>query len=280
MDIQSEINYYLEQAIDGKSKMSDKILDKFAERCRAAMDSQFNSEEDEFKIRMSSIGKPLCQQQLEKEGANAERPNPSLKMKFAFGDIVEAMTMAVMEAAEVSIEAFQQEVEYKLGTENIKGTLDVIIDNKVYDIKSASGFQFKKKFSKEDGFQRILQDDPFGYVSQGYLYGEASNKPFGGWIAVNKETGEIAVCPTPERGDAYKRKAVGDARKNVTALVNDEPFERCFGPEPDTYYNKPTGDNRLNVVCSYCKFKQTCWAGEIEFRKSKKGSSYKWYFKG
>ena len=279
MDIQSEINYYLEQAIDGKASMSDEVLDRFAERCKHAMNRQFNRKEDAFSIRMSSIGKPLCQQQLEKEGAKASRPDPSLKMKFAFGDIVEAMTMAVMEAAKVNIEDFQKEVDYKLGSTKIKGTLDVIVDSKVYDIKSASSFQFKKKFGKEDGFQRVLQDDPFGYVSQGYLYGEASGKPFGGWIAVNKETGEIAVCNTPERGEAYKRKAVGDARKNADALESDLPFERCFGPVPDTYYNKPTGDMRLDVVCSYCRFKETCWGDEIEFRKSRKSSAYKWYFK-
>ena len=134
MDIQSEINYYLEQAIDGKASMSDEVLDRFAERCKHAMNRQFKRKEDAFSIRMSSIGKPLCQQQLEKEGAKASSPDPSLKMKFAFGDIVEAMTMAVMEAAKVNIEDFQKEVDYKLGSTKIKGTLDVIVDSKVYDI--------------------------------------------------------------------------------------------------------------------------------------------------
>ena len=278
MDIKSKIDNFLSKAVDGETTIDESIVEQFGERCKDALRKQFNNDKQEFSIRMSSIGKPLCQQQLAKQGADAERPAPSLKMKLAYGDLVEALVMAVLEASNVNIESFQEKVEYKLGNTNIKGTLDVIIDNKVYDIKSTSKYAFDMKFSREDGFQRMLKDDPFGYISQGYLYAAAMKKNFGGWIAFNKETGAIAITEAPEKGDAYQVKAIADARTNAEALVNDVNFKRCFNKEPELVRRKATGNYTLHVNCRYCKFKKSCWGDDIVFRKNPRGSTYRWYF--
>ena len=32
------------------------------------------------------------------------------------------------------------------------------------------------------GFDAVVEKDVFGYKSQGYLYADAENKKFGGWI--------------------------------------------------------------------------------------------------
>ena len=49
------------------------------------------------------------------------------------------------------------------------------------------------KFAANRGYNNIKKDDVFGYVPQGYLYAEAAGSTFGGWIAINKATGEWAV---------------------------------------------------------------------------------------
>jgi hypothetical protein len=287
--IEAQVNKYLADAIEGKATMSQEILDRFGERCKEALSKQFNEEKQPFRLRMSTIGKPLCQQQLEKAGAKSEEPEPSLKLKLTYGDIVEALMMAVMEASEVNIEEFQSKVEYELAGTTINGTLDVIIDGKVYDIKSTSKYAFDNKFSDENGFQKIVEDDPFGYVSQGYLYAEAKGIPFGGWIAFSKESGRWCVTEAPERGEAYARKAIGDARRNVKSLEDEEPFERCFTPQPFTYSKMQTKEQVLHVTCQYCKFKETCWGDEIEYRQARNFTasngkkyypkSWKWFFK-
>ena len=279
MDLQTLIDIYMDKATRGEAEMSEEIIERLGERIKDTLRRQFNPEQRDFSIRMSSIGKPLCQQQMEKAGADRERMKKELKMKFAYGDLTEALMMAIMEAAGVNIEGFQEKVSYQLGETNIKGTLDVIIDGKVYDIKSVSKFGFEFKFGHPDGFQKMVDDDAFGYVSQGYLYGEARDLPFGGWIAMCKETGKYAVLEVPANGEPYKRKAIADARKNADSLNHDVPFKRCFQPKMDTYYKKPTGEYCLEMTCSYCDFKKSCWGNKIEFRKaSGKSKSWKWYF--
>lgn len=276
MKLQQQIDNYLLDALDGKASMSEDIIDRFGERCKDALKKQFNSKKREFTLRMSAIGRPLCQQQLEKAGAEQKPLPPSLKLKFTYGDMIEALVMAVMEAAGVNVESYQEEVHYKSGNTTIKGTLDVIIDGKVYDIKSASTHAFKK-FAHPEGFSKIVEDDPFGYVAQGYLYAAAKGIPFGGWIAYNKETGDIAVCNAPD-SNAQKTKALNKAAKNIDALVKDKPFKRQFKKVPEKFRNKITGNYTLSLNCRYCSFTKSCWGNEIVFRKNPRGATHKWYF--
>tara|TARA_R110002167_G_scaffold306923_2_gene511579 strand:+ start:3134 stop:3979 length:846 start_codon:yes stop_codon:yes gene_type:complete len=276
MELQKQIEQYLLDSLEGDSSMDEDVVERFGERCKDALRKQFNGEKREFTLRMSAIGRPLCQQQMEKEGAKPEPLKPSLKLKFTYGDMIEALVMAVMEAAKVNIESFQEGVSHTTGSTTIKGTLDVIIDGKVYDIKSASQHAFKNKFSRSDGFAKIAEDDAFGYIAQGYLYSSAKDLPFGGWIAYNKETGDIAVCKAPA-SDAYKRSAIGKANKNIKALVDDVPFKRQFEKVKERFRNKITGNYTIALNCRYCNFKTSCWGNEIVFRKNPRGASSKWY---
>ena len=276
MKLQKQIEQYLLDSLEGDSSMDEDIVERFGERCKDALRKQFNNKKREFTLRMSAIGRPLCQQQMEKEGAKPEPLKPSLKLKFTYGDMIEALIMAVMEAAKVNIEGFQEEVSHTTGSTTIKGTLDVIIDGKVYDIKSASQHAFKNKFSRSDGFAKIAEDDAFGYIAQGYLYSSAKDLPFGGWIAYNKETGDIAVCKAPA-SDAYKRSAISKANKNIKALVDDVPFKRQFEKVKEKFRNKITGNYTIALNCRYCNFKTSCWGNQIVFRKNPRGASSKWY---
>tara|TARA_R110000751_G_scaffold306541_2_gene425437 strand:- start:4951 stop:5796 length:846 start_codon:yes stop_codon:yes gene_type:complete len=276
MELQKQIEQYLLDSLEGDSSMDEDVVERFGERCKDALRKQFNGKKREFTLRMSAIGRPLCQQQMEKEGAKPEPLKPSLKLKFTYGDMIEALVMAVMEAAKVNIESFQEGVSHTTGSTTIKGTLDVIIDGKVYDIKSASQHAFKNKFSRSDGFAKIAEDDAFGYIAQGYLYSSAKDLPFGGWIAYNKETGDIAVCKAPA-SDAYKRSAIGKANKNIKALVDDVPFKRQFEKVKERFRNKITGNYTIALNCRYCNFKTSCWGNEIVFRKNPRGASSKWY---
>ena len=81
-----------------------------------------------------------------------------------------------------------------LDKENIKGTLDVIIDEngtkKVWDIKSASPYSFDHKFG--NGYDKIKEDDAFGYIVQASVY-EANNLPLvvGLLLTSQQESGQL-----------------------------------------------------------------------------------------
>lgn len=260
-EILFKVQAFLDRANRGTVELSDELLDEFAASCRAALKKQFNDKRNErFTIRMSNIGRPLCQLQMEAAGTDAEVPSYSHKMKMLIGDMIESAAVVIMKAAGIKVEAESQPVSLDIAGVTINGTYDVKIDGKIYDIKSASPYSFSHKFG-EGGFSNLLADDSFGYVAQGFGYAEADNGKFAGWIAVDKVSGEWSVCDVPD-GPEYesaRRSALDKIRTNVTALTQNEPFSRCFTDIDEVYYNKPTGHKILPFNCDYCPFKKACW---------------------
>ena len=180
------IQDYMSKALRGETCASPAGLSAFVEETRHSVNRQLTEKRGEYRIRMSGLGRPLCQQVLEKKGIKESMQYNTL-FRFLFGDITEAILMLVMREAGVDVVDAQRQVELKLGEHTIKGTLDVIIRDetgteKVWDIKSASDWAFKNKFTGFGGYDSLKNDDPFGYVMQGYLYSAATGMPFGGWI--------------------------------------------------------------------------------------------------
>jgi hypothetical protein len=259
------------------------VINEFGEACKQAFVKQFVEErEKEFRPRMSSIGKPLCQLQMEKSGAVAETPPYNAKMRFIFGDLIEALAVAILKSSGVKIDDFQKKVKYVLGKDEIKGTYDVKIMDKIWDIKSASPYSFQYKFGEAGGFDAMLKDDPFGYVSQGYLYAGADDKDFGGWIAINKSTGEWSVVETPINDSHHKQKALDQAKENLHALNTNAPFKRKFEDVEEFFNRKSTGNRVLAKECTFCAYKKPCWKNlqylpQIESKAM--NPKYFWYTK-
>ena len=188
----------------------------------------------------------------------------------------------LLRTVKAKIKGVQGDVKLNTKFFDMKGTYDIIIDDKVYDIKSASPFAFEKKFGESGGgFHKIAEDDVFGYLSQGYLYSEATGKPFGGWIVVNKATGEMLVSQPPENDTEYRKKALDKVHHNIKALMEDAPFEKCYDLQEEVFYQKKTGNKVLGTVCSYCPYKHKCWGDNIEYlpqQQSKaKNPKFYWY---
>ncbi len=95
---------YLRNAIDGKSEMSQDIIDKIKEDIGEALDKQFNTSNDkqEFKLRMSNVGRPKCQLGFEKNNPAHQDVLPtSFKMNMIFGDMIEALLKGLLRASGV-----------------------------------------------------------------------------------------------------------------------------------------------------------------------------------
>lgn len=261
-EILFKVQAFLDRANRETVELSDELLDEFAASCRAALKKQFNDKRNErFTIRMSNIGRPLCQLQMEAAGTDAEVPSYSHKMKMLIGDMIEAAAITIMRAADVNVEKTQGAVHLQVEDVTIQGTYDVKIDGQIYDIKSASSYAFAHKFG-EDGFRNLCSDDSFGYVAQGFGYAEADGARFGGWIAIDKSTGEWSVASVPSDQSEYeeaRRDALDTITQNVKALSNGAEFKRCFTDVNELYYGKPTGNKVLPFSCEYCAFKSACW---------------------
>ena len=204
-DILSKVQLYLDKVSKEPVEISDKLVEEFGEACKSALRKQFAEERrSKFEPRMSNIGRPLCQLQMESKNVKGEGQPYNVKMRNTFGDLIEALAIFVLKSSGVVIEDEQKNVKYKFGESDIKGRLDVKIDKKVWDIKSASPYSFEKKFGTAGGFEEVIKDDAFGYASQGYLYSASEKIPFGGWIVINKSTGEWTVCDTPLADVEYR----------------------------------------------------------------------------
>lgn len=273
--IEAKLKSYLR---DRGEEIPEALLDKFAEDCKVALKRQLSPQEDrKFSVRLSQIGKPVCQQQCEKLGVEGEDDEYNLPLKFLMGDLVEAVMMVLLEMSGVKVEDEQDKVEY----DGIGGTMDCTLDGKVYDIKSCSSYAFEHKF--EAGFHSLLESDTFGYVPQLYSYAEAKGKKAGGWVAMDKTTGKITVCETPIADNFYRKDALKLIKVNVSILEKTKTvadIQPQYKPEEETYYRKPTGEMVLSRTCGYCKFKLQCFP-QAELKSSPTSKAKippkKWY---
>jgi len=275
-----KVQQYLDNVSKNPVTLDKQLVQEFGEACKNALLKQFQDvRRDKFEPRMSNIGRPLCQLQMESKGVKGEGQPYSNKMRNTFGDLIEALSIFVMKSANIKLKNEQKKVKYKFDGGEIEGRQDVEIDGKIWDIKSASPYSFDKKFGEAGGFSEVARDDSFGYVSQGFLYSESQKKNFGGWIVVNKSTGEWAVCETPASVEEHKEKALNTAKDNYKAIKEGKPFKRCFSDVAETFRTKPTGNRVLGFVCSYCPYKLPCWGRDklqLLPQQQSKGKNPKW----
>ena len=267
---------YLVNVLDGKAEMPSYLFDEFADLSRKALEKHFTRKKEDFRLRMSNVGKPLCQLQMQAKGVEPEKPSHDFIVRMIIGDMLEALVIVLLKAAKIEVKSQHQKVSLGVGDRQIEGEYDIELDDGIYDIKSVSPFSFTTKFNADNGYDKIKQSDSFGYISQGHGYGMAANKPFKGWIAINKTTGEI-VFTDSKHTDEEKKEVYSKIYNNSVALLDEKPFERCFTDVEEVYYSKPTGNRTLGIECSYCPYKHDCW-DNLEFRRQlpSKGKNPKW----
>ena len=247
------IHQYLENATSGKSAMSQDNIEQVATDIKDALNRQFNTKRDEkFRLRMSNIGRPSCQLWFEKNKPETALPKPTtFIMNMMIGDIVEAVFKAILRESNVKFENSEDvtlEIDEKT---TISGSYDLVMNDAVDDIKSASDWSYKYKF---DSYESLHSGDSFGYVGQLAGYAKASNKKAGGWWVVNKANGHFKYV----RANIDMDKELDKIKTNIKATESDD-LVRCFEPETETFRGKHTGNMVLNKNCTFCSYRQSCW---------------------
>lgn len=259
MSLQDQIHEVLDRLSNNegdKLDIDDSWIEEAGEAFKAALRRQLTRQDEDFRLRMSNIGRPLCQLQMAKSGATAERKPYNHIVRMMHGDAIECIMDVILRIAKANITGGKSKVEFDLGGHTIKGEDDVEIDNKVYDIKSASPFAFEHKWKK--GLTALKENDDFGYVGQLIGYSDGQNLNTGGWIVVCKSSGQVLVMDAAF-SDEEKQSIKAEMEMKANAINEDWAFKRCFEPEDDFFNKKFTGSKKLPMSCTFCDYKQACW---------------------
>lgn len=246
---------FLQKALAGESTMSEEVAKQVASDVEAALYKQFDSgPRGDFRLRMSNIGKPTCQLWFEKNDPVDKKPfPPHFLVNMILGDIVEAVFKGLLRAADVEFKDNDRVVLKLPNGREIKGEYDMEMDGRIDDVKSASSWSYQHKFSD---VETLAKGDTFGYIPQLVGYAEAAGKDVGGWWVVNKANGEFKYV---DASSVDKQEVLDKIQATVDYIDNDEPFERCFEPVPETFRKVPTGNIVLNPNCHFCDFKHKCF---------------------
>ena len=248
------VHQYMSDAVNGKSTMSEEVIQQVGNDVMDALRKQFGGENKrgDFRLRMSNLGRPTCQLWFEKNKPEVASAKPTnFMMNMMLGDIVEAVFKGLLRGAKVEYED-SDNVVLKLKDTDVLGSYDLVIDGAVDDVKSASDWSYKNKF---ESFDTVKDGDGFGYVGQLAGYAKASGKKVGGWWVVNKANGHFKYVPASGLNLDEEIAKI----ERTSATVKENKFERCFEPEIETFRGKETGNTVLNKNCRFCDYRYDCW---------------------
>lgn len=272
------------------------MLNKFSKNTQDNLKRIFECKPREFKLSMSNIGKPLCQLEFEVLGYD----KGSDPVRGSYGYLVEELLMFLIHASGLKVISEQERVSIEIAGQEINGVLDLVLDlddgyYTVWDIKSSSSWAFKNKFM---AFDKLLEEDTFGYVTQLCLYTIAKqlqyykllqsvsmdsktnlkkgnlDKPIkiGGFCAFDKSSGEIRVIEfLGDQSETFKRtiayctkqiQRISEIRRQQSiiseGIIESKPIP-LFLPIEETFRKKKTGNKYLQKVCEFCPHKFNCW---------------------
>jgi len=239
----------LEQGTNMFSVQNRESLSKFArsifQSAQRSLNEDDNKNRSRKNLRMSQVGKPDRQLWYDmQEGIEPEQISGQTKLKFLYGDILEALVILLTEVAGHKVSEEQEEVEI----EGIKGHKDCRIDGVLVDIKSASPYAFKK--FKEG---TLSSSDPFGYIAQISSYAEAGNDNQAAFLAIDKSNADLTLLKIE---DVHMINAT-DRIKSVKSMVKQiAPPDRCYPDEEDG----KSGNRKLAIGCVFCQHKDRCWS--------------------
>ena len=248
------LHQYMDSAVKGDSTMSETTINQVAADISDALKRQFGGENKrgDFRIRMSNVGRPTCQLWYEKNKPEVALPFPTtFIMNMMLGDIVEAVFKGLLKEAGVQYED-SKTVHLDVGDDSIRGSYDIVINDAVDDIKSASDWSYRNKF---ESYDTLASGDGFGYIGQLAGYAKASGKKVGGWWVVNKANGAFKYVPAT----GLDLEAEVQKIKDTVQTVEENKFEKCFQPVPEKFRGKETGNKVLNDGCKFCSYRFDCW---------------------
>lgn len=237
--ITPEVGTYLSEGV------RHRIMGQFGEQSVLGTNSRSGT------LRLSQMG-PRCPRALWHsihKPELAETLPPWAEIKYAYGHIIEAFTLALAKAAGHEVVGEQDEIV----VDGIVGHRDAVIDGYLVDVKSASNRSFGK-FANGT----LAQDDLFGYLDQldGYLLGSYDDP-----LVRYKDTGYLFVVDKSLGHMVLYKHVIREARIKERIRVAKE-IVALDRPPPCTCQTVPIGESGnigLGVRASYEQFKYECF---------------------
>jgi len=179
-----------------------------------------------------------------------ERFPAHVRIKFHFGDVIEAMAIALAKAAGHTVVGEQDEVT----VDGVKGHLDCILDGCIVDVKSINSMGFQKIKAKqvaEDIFLRSYLDQ-----LDGYLVGSADDdrvivKDRAYLWAIDKAMGHMCLYEHKIRSE----RILSRIKEYKTIVRASEPPDCTCG----TINEGASGNIKLDLKASYNPYKYFCF---------------------
>ena len=226
-------------------QISAELVDEFGESMKDALLHWATPRTQSKGLRMSNIGKPPRQLWYDmKSGNSSNTVDAPTQIKFLYGHLLEELLLFFVRLSGHSVADEQKEVVVN----GIKGHMDCKIDGEVVDIKTASGFAFKK-FSQGT----LGEQDDFGYLSQLAGYEEAEGTDAGGFLVINKESGELCFYQPDDMDKPDIKTRIKEIKSSIKLAT---PPEKCYTPLPEG----AKGNEKLPRPCTYCPHKFECHA--------------------
>jgi len=227
-------------------KEVDKHIDIFGEMLKVHIKAfMYEKPRTRGNLRLSAVGKPDRQLWYDVNSKKEiEDITSSTRIKFLYGYILEELLLLCASIAGHKVTDQQKEVT----VEGILGHQDAIIDDVLVDCKSASTFSFKK--FKDN---KLIEDDPFGYIGQISAYAEANGVDKAAFLVIDKSSGEICLTPVHQMEMINAKERVKHLKGMV---VNNHVPDRCYSSVADG----ESGNLKLAIGCIYCSHKRECWA--------------------
>ena len=230
--------------LNGKKEIDQDNLNELLDVVREEVERLLSPYEGERKrLRLSAIGRTDRKLWYEINDPIKRKETASLRMRFFYGHLLEAILLYLAKESGHDVQDKQREVEL----EGVKGHIDAVIDGALIDVKSASDYSFKKFKEK-----KLLNSDPFGYIAQISAYMQSLNLEEGGFLAINKNNGDICLMGM----DELMTINASDRVKHVKKMVKKDIPERCFEDIPDGQ----SGNRIIGKDCVFCDYRERCWS--------------------
>lgn len=224
MNIGKQLRKYLrEHAGKGDVTVPPHIMEDYLNGCKEALENIFKARRSSGNIRVSDLGKD---REYLKQVLAGNRPAQKLDYNnhliFWRGYVFEALTEALLELT--LAEPPQKQQKLKIAVESptgqstvINGTLDIICQGIVYDVKTANDRSYTEKFKSSTA---LAENDGFNYLVQGAAYSEGSGAPFGGWLVINVNTCHIRDVPLEEEVKPIMKQRYEEAIHEVLEAIS------------------------------------------------------------
>jgi len=175
------------------------------------------------------------------------------RFKFLYGNLLEEAVLYLAEEAGHVVCGQQWTVETQVDGWSIRGRIDAIVDDTLIDVKSTSTYGFKRY---KDGIDAT--NDSFGYLEQLGFYQHFNDFGLGenndaGFIWIDKQNGHILYTPVDPPSKLHITRRAKDIISNMDK--DESSVAKGYVPKP---YGK-SGNEVLDIACSYCPYKQHCW---------------------